>query len=53
MVFQRKVILAIDKTEPQSLAELERIPGSGRRRSRGSETTSSSSYGLTVWRERG
>jgi len=29
MVFQRKVILAIDKTEPQSLAELERIPGLG------------------------
>ena len=29
MVFQRKVMLAIDKTEPQTLAELERIPGLG------------------------
>jgi len=29
MVFQRKVMLAIDRTEPQSLAELERIPGLG------------------------
>jgi len=29
MVFQRKVMLAIDKTEPRSLAELERIPGLG------------------------
>ncbi|GMR23937.1 MAG: ATP-dependent DNA helicase RecQ [Acidobacteriota bacterium] len=29
MVFQRKVILEIDRTEPQSLAELERIPGLG------------------------
>ena len=29
MVFQRKVMLEIDKTQPQSLAELERIPGLG------------------------
>ena len=29
MVFQRKVMLEIDRTEPQSLAELERIPGLG------------------------
>ena len=29
MVFQRKVMLEIDKAEPQSLAELERIPGLG------------------------
>lgn len=29
MVFQRKVMLAIDRAEPQSLAELERIPGLG------------------------
>jgi ATP-dependent DNA helicase RecQ len=29
MVLQRKVMLAIERTEPQSLAELERIPGLG------------------------
>ena len=29
MVFQRKVMLAIERTEPRSLAELERIPGLG------------------------
>ena len=29
MVFQRKVLLEIDRVEPQSLAELERIPGLG------------------------
>ena len=29
MVLQRKVILDIDRTEPQNLAELERIPGVG------------------------
>ena len=29
MVFPRKVMLEIDRTEPQSLAELERIPGLG------------------------
>jgi ATP-dependent DNA helicase RecQ len=29
MVFQRKVMLAIDKAEPRTLTELERIPGLG------------------------
>ena len=46
MVFQRKVTLEIDKTEPQSLGELERIPGLGPA-SRDSETTSSSWCELT------
>ena len=29
MVFQRKVMIEIDRAEPQTLAELERIPGLG------------------------